>query len=453
MLTLAIALYLGMLLALIWYSSYKSTRSDFLNAGNSVEWKLLSLSIFSSVLSGYNLVLGITFSFLYGPWILLVYLAIPLALFALFFFANSQDLDKSQHTSKSFIDWASKRYSSKVATVFHLILGAALLLLLSLQFFVNTNVLTQVYNFDAVVVTIAVGIVVLSYTAIGGLKTEIYTDSFQAILLILIVGLVFFVDLNNVGSAALLKLSDTSLIIPAMVLGIVQVLTVVVQPELWQRVYAAKSSSDMSKGLIGGAFLILLVILPIIIIGIAAFGANQEADPNTIFYALIESSIPEWLLPIVIVALIAGFMSSIDSTLFAFSSQFAKHGFLINGKSNQARVLKLNETNLIRVIAAIAISISIIISLFFVSFLTSVMVLISLMTVISSVVIMSSILNLEANMVFPLSLLGVICFVGLAFAGEITSDPMTVLYPSLIVVVASIFLGLLSRLKVIGRND
>lgn len=70
----ALGIYLLVLAILTFIASKAESKSDFLVASRNVGWKALGLSLFSSIISSYNIVVGLSFGFLFGPWMALVYM-------------------------------------------------------------------------------------------------------------------------------------------------------------------------------------------------------------------------------------------------------------------------------------------------------------------------------------------------------------------------------------------
>ena len=273
----------------------------------------------------------------------------------------------------------------------------------------------------------------LIYTTIGGLKTEIFTDVFQGILMILIILLVFMVDTSTITLESVTSLlTDKAVFFGALCLGIAQFLTLLVQPEIWQRVAAARSVVHLKKGLIASWVLLIVVVTPEIIIGLASRSSGTIESSSTLFYDIVKISAPGWFLPFLVVGLFAAFMSTLDSSLFAISSQLGKYGLVVKGERIKKESFTDNRkiAKNIRISIVIVLILALIASLFFVNFLKGVFGLISLLTVISISVLMSLILKMSSNETFIAILIGIIAFAFAFFGGYLTEEPITTLYPS-----------------------
>ena len=445
---LALALYLLILGVLTFYASRKKSNTDFLVASRDVSWKLLSVSIFASIISSYNIVVGLSFSYLFGPWVIVVYGGALIAFIVIYYLAKSQNRTiVVREKFNSIIDFLSIKFGRTNASVFNLSLMLVLFIFISLQFFINTKVFSAIIGWDKYTSTLVVGLIVLLYIIKGGLKIEIFTDVFQGILMLLFLGLIFMVDTSKITMETITPLlKDKILIIGAFSIGISQFLTLLVQPEMWQRVYAAKNIKHLKKAFIYSWVLIFAFIIPIIIIGLAARTTGNIDNPNNLFYDILKSSSPDWFLPFISVALFAAFMSTLDSSLFALSTQLGKYGLLIKSTKKSTQINDTIAVKNIRIALVIVTILTLITSLFFSNFLTSVLQLISLLTVNSAVVLFSLLLKLSKKETLLSSLVGIASFFIVVFCGFITSEPYTILYPSLVTIAYIILQFLILKL-------
>ncbi len=434
---IALGIYVIILGILTFLSSRKQKADDFLVASREIGWKMLALSVFASVISSYNVVIGLTFAYLFGPWVVVVYLGALFAFIGVYFLAKGQNREVViGNKFNSIIDYFAHRFGELNASTLNLLMMLVLFIFISLQFFINTAVFSNILGWDKYTSSLIVGIIVLLYTFIGGLKIEIFTDVFQGILMLFIVGLVFIVDTSQITMGTITPLlTDKIIIIGAISLAAAQFLTLLVQPEMWQRVYAAKSTADVKKGFIASWVLLIVVIIPLIIVGLTARASGGIDNPGNLFYDILKTSAPGWFLPFLSVALFAAFMSSLDSSLFALSSQLGKYGFWIRSKEN---IYQKNDQKLVkntRVSLVVVTILAIVTSLYFSNFLVHVLQLVSLLTVISAVVLISLLFKVSTKETFLGTIVAAAAFIYAAFSGLISEVPYTTLYPCIIVIV------------------
>jgi SSS family solute:Na+ symporter/sodium/proline symporter len=392
--------------------------------------------VFASIISSYNVVIGLTFAYLFGPWVVVVYLGALFAFIGIYFLAKGQNREVVIGKKfNSIIDYFAHRFGELNASTLNLLMMLVLFIFISLQFFINTAVFSNILGWDKYTSSLVVGIIVLLYTFIGGLKIEIFTDVFQGILMLFIVGLVFIVDTSQITMATITPLlTDKIIIIGAISLAAAQFLTLLVQPEMWQRVYAAKSIKDVKKGFVASWVLLFVIIIPQIIVGIAARASGGIDNPGNLFYDILRTSAPGWFLPFLSVALFAAFMSSLDSSLFALSSQLGKYGFWIKSKENIYQKRDQTVVKNTRVSIVVVTILAVVTSLYFSSFLVHVLQLVSLLTVISAVVLLSLLFKVTTKETFLGTIVAAAAFIYAAFSGLISEVPHTTLYPSIVVI-------------------
>lgn len=432
---IAIGIYLVILSLITWFSARRKNVGDFLFASHDVGWRNLSVSIFASVISSYNVVLTLTFAFLFGPYILLVFLGALAAFLGIYFIAKKYKAIIQEPGFNNIIDFFAHKFDSKTATTLNLAFILVLFIFIILQLFINTSVFSQLMGWNKYVSSIFVGAIVLAYTTIGGLKAEIYTDIFQGILMFLVIALVFMVDTSAItGETVGAILSDKTILVGAISMAAGQFLTLIVQPEMWQRVAAARSIPDIKKGFIVSWVLLTLFIIPEILIGLSARASGAIEDPSNLFYDILATSAPAWFLPFLVVGLFAAFMSTLDSSLFAISSQLGKYGFIVRRGVHQENIAEATRDKIAarntRISIAVISVLALVLSLFFADFLSAVFGLISLLTVISVVVLLSLIFKLSSNETFVAILVSIAAFSFALFGGFITQEPVTSLYPS-----------------------
>ncbi len=140
---LAILIYLIVLAVITWLASRRKDVSDFLFASHDVGWKPLTISLFASVISSYNIVVILTFSYIYGPYVAIIFLGVLAAFLGIYFIARK---DKDVISTKGFsniIDFFVYRFDIKVASVLNLAFIGVLFLFITLQLFINTSIFSE----------------------------------------------------------------------------------------------------------------------------------------------------------------------------------------------------------------------------------------------------------------------------------------------------------------------
>ncbi|MFQ5531232.1 MAG: sodium:solute symporter [Candidatus Nanoarchaeia archaeon] len=441
---LSIIVYLLAIIAITYYSSKRETSADFIIASKKLGWKQVGFSTFATLISSFNIVIIITFAFLFGIYLILAMGGVVLAFIMVYHMEKKVRKSSIEKRFITVVDYFNFKYGKNVATIINLILLFVLLFFITLQINVNTLVFSNLLEWSKVSSAIFVALIVLFYSYVGGFKTIVKTDFFQGILMLFIIILAFLVGSSSITTDNVISnLSDATIFLGASAIMIAQFLTMIVQPELWQRVYSAKSLKDLRLGLMFASILLFLVVIPGIIIGMNAKFSGSITNVGNAFYEVLSLASPAWFFPIVAVALFAAFMSTLDSSLFALSSQLAKSGFVVGYKDEKDDKILMKK---IRIWMVSILIVTLITSLFLSNFLASVFQLISIAMIISTAFILSLILKVSKKEMFIALIIGTIGFVFASLNGLITENPITSLYPAIFLVVYMVLQNLVFRM-------
>ncbi|WLR42077.1 sodium/proline symporter PutP [Bacillus carboniphilus] len=177
-------------------------------------------------------------------------------------------------------------------------------------------------------------IVIVSYTFLGGFLAVSWTDFIQGILMFLALILVPIIAINDMGGMSetvdrvasidagyLDALTDTTLIgiISLMAWG----LGYFGQPHILARFMAIKSVKEVPRArLIGMTWMVLAGLGAVFtgFVGIAYFVDNPLQDSETVFMELTQILFNPWVAGVLLAAILAAIMSTIDSQLLVSSS-------------------------------------------------------------------------------------------------------------------------------------
>ena len=184
---------------------------------------------------------------------------------------------------------------------------------------------------------IAVGIVVVAYTAYGGLRVSIYTDRIQFWVLIPAMLLLVIVAAVLVGGAGVWKsASDAGLLSvsssDSYFFGIVLIIGIVASnafhPGMWQRVYTVESQKSLNRSLWGATALSIPLTFLLGMAGIAAVG-NGSVTPfgypevSAALFALASDVFPLWMHFLMLVCALMLAMSTLDTLMNGLASGLA----------------------------------------------------------------------------------------------------------------------------------
>ena len=336
-----IVAYFVILLGVAWWvirQKQKNTEDYFL-AGRNIGWFMVGASIFASNI-GSEHVVGLAGNGAGDKMPLLIYemhawIVLMLGWVFLPFYARS-----GVFTMPEFLE---KRFDARSRWVLSIV---------SLVAYILTKVSVTIYAGGVVVSALlgipfwigAVATVVLTglYTVLGGMRAVVYTETIQAIVLVLGAGILTFLGLDAVGGWGELKEtigpdyfnmwrpnSDPDypwlpLFITSTVVGIWYWCT---DQVIVQRVLTAKNIKEGRRGSIFGALLKLMPVFLFLIPGIIALGLKLQGklhwdNPDEAFPVLMSNLMPSGLRGLVAAGLLAALMSSLASVFNSCSTLF-----------------------------------------------------------------------------------------------------------------------------------
>lgn len=214
------------------------------------------------------------------------------------------------------------------------------------------QVLQLVISWPRLLSALVVISIVFIYTAYGGLKATILTDTVQFILIVPLLLLCFGMTTLLMGGFAQ-ALAPVSATLPELLswgnidglqFGATLIVAIVAAEVFnqgnWQRVYACQSDVTVRRSFLGSALVVLPLIAIAGLLGLFAAGAGI-AGPTAFFELLQSLTIPTWLLGCIITLALALVMSSLDTLLNGIASVFT--GDLLNLTNRPEKVLQVSR--------------------------------------------------------------------------------------------------------------
>ncbi len=287
---------------------------------------------FTIGLGGLGFLMGLS-----GSWLLFTGL-VGAWLTAVFLLPKIKAIDK-EHNMMTYPDFLRFRYNDKVAVTAAIISGIGYMgftggQVLAGAKLASSTIFTQpILGMDPLKFSLyIIGIIIIGYTVLGGIKAVIYTDTIQWI--ILLAGLIFIaipLAINKVGGVAGLKQALPREFFTLTNVGAVQIINwfVTIIPvwfigmTLYQRMFALKNLKDAKKAwYIAGVFEYPVMAFMGVILGMCARILFPQAEPETGIPLIISNVLPIGLKGIVIAAYFSAIMSTADSCLMASSGNF-----------------------------------------------------------------------------------------------------------------------------------
>ena len=326
-----------------WFSKKSGNDSGegFFLGGRSFVWPLVGFSLLASNLSGSSFVgfAGAGYNQGVGVYNYEWVAAIVLILFALFvlpFYLRSKVF-----TMPEFLERRFDRRSRYAFSVFTIV--ANLFIDASGALFAGGLVIQTIYpDIPLDLIVLGIAIVAGAYTVVGGLSAVVITDTVQAVLLMIGGGIILVAAYLRIqdqgGLEAVREATDEaggdffSVIQPAsdenmpwigLLTGVVVIgfYFWVCNQVIVQRVLGAKDESHGRRGLLFAGALKLPGIFLFVLPGVFALALYPDLEsPDLAFPTLTFDLLPVGLRGLVLAALIAAIMSSLDSTLNSVST-------------------------------------------------------------------------------------------------------------------------------------
>src|SRR3989338_2335720 len=320
--------YFVVVLALGLYFSRTDQKgdSDFFVAGRKLGWFMIGASLFASNISSEHLIglsadgfrTGLAVgNYEWGACLILLILAVVFVPF----YVGSKIQTMPEFLEKRY-GVGARIYLSFITIV------ANVLVRISVALYAGAIVMQQMFGLGFwTSIFILAGTTVL-YTAAGGLKAVVYTDSIQAIILLIGTAALSFLALDRVGGWTELKAgldasmfdmvrpaSDPEMPWVGLVLG-VPVLGIwywCTDQVIVQRVLGARSIHQARMGSIFAAFLKILPVFLFVLPGLCARVLFPEIEAKAVFPTLVNELLPVGVTGLVAGAFLAALVSSFDS--------------------------------------------------------------------------------------------------------------------------------------------
>ena len=336
-----IAAYFGLLLAVAWWvvAQKNENSEDYFLAGRNMGWFVVGASIFASNI-GSEHVVGLAGSGAADKFPLLIYELHAWVVILLGWLFLPVYVRSGVFTMPEFLE---KRFGSEARWFLSIFsLAAYVLTKVSVTLYAGGIVISTLLGVSFMTGAIATVVLTGIYTVLGGMKAVVYTETLQAVILVIGAATLTILGLQAVGGWG--NVVDTVgpeymnmwrsmddkdypwhwLVLSSSIVGIWYWCT---DQVIVQRVLTAKNLKEGRRGTIFGAFLKLLPVFLFLIPGIIALvlkmqGKLQWDTPDQAFPALMMQILPAGLRGLVAAGLMAALMSSLASVFNSCSTLF-----------------------------------------------------------------------------------------------------------------------------------
>ncbi|MFA4887042.1 MAG: sodium:solute symporter family protein [Candidatus Nanoarchaeia archaeon] len=317
-------LYIAIVIGIGIFASRKESEEGFMIADRGVHGFQLAATMSAGFFDGATLSIFIAYVFGYGLSALWLFVGLALGFLLLKFFAPRIKAKADELKVYTMPEYFFHVFGKKNGMLFSFILILQFFGLLIVNLIVSGKVLTHVFGISYFLAVAIGGLIVLCYLLLAGFKAVVRTDHFQLFIMFLMsIGVGIFLFKGTSFTSVELNVTRLGLgnIIGFLCIG---AFSVVVAPDLWQRIFAAKDTVQLNRGLKIAAFILLILGICVSVVGLA----TKQAFPNIVaeeaFVVGFSELLPSIVKELGLVLLYAVTLSSSDTITFVISSIFTR---------------------------------------------------------------------------------------------------------------------------------
>lgn len=330
-----------LIILFVGIKAYRRTHNlgDYILGGRKLGPVVTALSVGASDMSGW-LLLGLPGAiYLSGISEIWIGIGLVIGAYCNWLFVSKPLRVYSEHANNSLTlpDYFENRFNddSKILRVL-----SALVILLFFTFYTASGLVggailfENSFGMDYFTALISGAFIIVAYTFVGGFLAVVWTDAFQAILMlaaIIIAPVVVISDAGGVSALAdqmrAVNPGSTSLFSGLTLMGFVSLMAwglgYVGQPHILARFMAVDVPAKLTSARRIAMIWMVIVLLGSVatgLAGIAYFADAPLANPETVFIGLSQSLFNPWVAGIITAAILSAIMSTVDSQLLVSSS-------------------------------------------------------------------------------------------------------------------------------------
>ncbi len=328
----------------IFYSkSDKSSAEDYFLANRSMSWILVGFSLFATCITNEQIVglvsssVGQNFELVSSEWIAIIFIILLGWIFAPLFL-NNKFSTVPQIIGNKFGLKAQKLFSG-------LSIFSYIFIKIGITLMISGFIFNKFFGFDFLTLAVIMLLVTGIYTVIGGLRSVMYTQLFQAVVIIFALSFLAIFGLNSATELGSIRntiqseslnifqpLLDPTFPWLAVLIGgpILAAWYWLANQYVVQRVFSSKDISEAKKGSLLSAG---LIVVPLVLSGFVGLNDSQTIDSNVSSAAFLTSSIiPSGISGLLLSGLFALFMSTLASA-FNSTATLVAYDFVKPNKS------------------------------------------------------------------------------------------------------------------------
>ncbi len=284
-------------------------------------------SIFT-VIGAPHFAIFATLAILFGFWSMAFYVGALVGWATFGFFLVKKVRAYIKNDAHSFPDIAAREVGRSTA----LILTTAGLLfsvgVVVAQYIIGAQLIEAISGVGYTFGVLIIGLVVFIYLYWGGYRAILTTDLLQGVAMFLFTAIILIFAFSTAAANEIQQIfshaSSAPLmpLIPLLFLG--GFLASFGATSTWQRVLNAESDLVAQKSLVNAGIAAVVWGALVVTLGVFIFITNPGVDPGTAFIYFVVSGMPEWLVGVVVIALLTSLISTSDTEIFMSSILYRK---------------------------------------------------------------------------------------------------------------------------------
>lgn len=416
--------YIAIVVVIGIISARKESEDDFMIAERKVQGVQVAATMSAGYFDGATTAIYIAYVYQYGFSAIWMFVGIALGflLFRKYAWKIKQKADELKVYSMS--EYFFRVLGKKNGLMFSFFLVVQFFLLLIVNLIISGKILSVIFPIPYFLAVLIGGMIVLTYLLLAGFKAVIRTDFFQLIIMFVMclsVG-IFLLGKTNIPISEF-NLGTLGL---GNIIGFVVLSTfgLMVQPDLWQRVFATKDERNLRRGLNYSIFILLALGIIISIVGLATKQFFPNIVPEDALVTGFSNLLPFGLKEFGMVLLYAVALSSSDTVTFVVSSIFTR-----DLKNYSVRYKEESMKKLTRFFMVLFISLAALIAIFYQNILSLGFSLASLSLALFPVVFGSLYWTLKRRVVFWSLVLGFLSVLVLFFTNQLNPENAIISLP------------------------
>lgn len=351
-------IYVFITLGIGFWTSRNKTEEGFMLAERKVEGIQLAATMSAGFFDGATLSIYMAYVYEFGFSAIWLFVGLAVGFLFLKLFASRIKSRADLTHSYSLPEYFYKLFGKRVGLLFSFILVVQFFGLLIVNLIISAKVLSVIFPLSFAISVLIGGVVILSYLFLAGFRAVLKTDYFQFLLMILMTVMIFLLFFGSHRVEALdVNLTEIGF---GNALGfvIIGAFSIVVAPDLWQRIFAAKNTHFVHKGLSYSAFILLTLAILISVVGLVTKQFFPSILPEDALLTGFSFLLPLGLKELGLVLLYAVSLSSSDTIAFVVSSIFTRDMKNYSAKFANSSMIKLTRVFMVLFVCfAVAVAI------------------------------------------------------------------------------------------------